>query len=124
MDTGDARRLYSYERLGGIHWAPLTGSDPRPQYDVRDPRVRERLMLEFGAPPGPDEANVIQFAPPCISHSPWQIHNGGTRTFENLEGSGELEVEKNGNLFGDFTCKGAKKAYDAGKEFIGRVLSS
>jgi len=97
---------------------PLNGKDPQPQHDIRDPAVRERLLLEFGSSPGPEEPNVIQFAPPCVSHSPWQIRNGGTRTFENPEGTGKLEVERGGTLFGDFVCQGARRAHAAGKEFI------
>ena len=86
---------------------PLLAKDPRPRFDVRDPLVQERLLQEFSAPPGPEESNVLQFAPPCVSHCPWQLPSGGTRTFENPEGTNERQVEVEGTTFGSFTCKGA-----------------
>eukprot|EP00959_Pyramimonas_sp_CCMP1952_P329991 6909357-Pyramimonas_sp.AAC.1 len=48
---------------------PLAQAGPQDDRNVLDPQVRERLLLDAGAAPGPDEANVYQLAPPCTTHS-------------------------------------------------------
>ena len=58
----------------------------RPEHDLADPGVQQRHLAALREPEGP---NVGWIAAPCTSYCDWQLQNGGSRTFDNPEGTGE-----------------------------------
>jgi len=83
---------------------PLSQTGRREDHDVLRAQVRERILLDAGAAPGPEEANIWQLGPPCTTHSAWNITNGGTRTFAEPDGDGTDPEEVAANVCTDFAA--------------------
>ena len=81
-----------------------TQQDPQKQYDLRRKEVREGLLAEAHAPPGPETPNIYKFGTPCGTFCDWMKVNGGTRTFTRPEGDGSNPEEVEANGFVEFTC--------------------
>ena len=58
----------------------------QPQHDLSDPQVQKRHLEAISDVDGP---NVSWVACPCTSYCDWQLQNGGSRSFDNPEGTGE-----------------------------------
>ena len=80
---------------------PLHLKGIRPEHNILDPQVAQRLLDQARAPPGPGVANFWGLCTPCTSFCDWEIHNGGTRTWGRPEGAGTSEREQQGNACAD-----------------------
>jgi len=50
-----------------LYGDPRGQTDIRPEYDVKDPAVRDRLLQDAAELPGPNVANIWQRGTPCVS---------------------------------------------------------
>ena len=85
----------------------------RQQHDVTRPEVKERLLRE--ARDG--DVGVGWVAAPCTSYCDWQLQNGGSRTFDCPEGTGEgplAATEATGNVLSNFAADYFETLLDAG----------
>ena len=74
----------------------------QPQHDLSDPQVQKRHLEALSDEEGP---NVGWVACPCTSYCDWQLQNGGSRSFDNPEGTGEGPLaasERLGNTLSRF----------------------
>ena len=96
---------------------PARQKGPRPEHDISDAAVRDRLLKDAASLPGPGVANIWQFGTPCASFCDYGLLNSGTRTCVTPQGDGSKPAEMLGNLFADFTAKACQILYANGKEF-------
>ena len=85
----------------------------RATHDLLQPAVRQGVLQL--AKEGP--ANVWWIAAPCTSYCDWQLENGGTRTFDNPEGTGQgpfAQREAEGNTLSTFAAETFETVLDAG----------
>lgn len=99
---------------------PLRQKGPRPEYDLKDPTIRQALLDEARAMPGPDCPNVYEFGVPCTSYCDFALLSGGTRTYQEPRGDPQhmTATEEDGNMFCDWTCEMCLAAHSNDKEFI------
>eukprot|EP00435_Cladocopium_sp_Y103_P016273 s1669_g4.t1 len=86
----------------------------RREHDLLLPEVQHRVLLQCDE----GDANVWWIAAPCTSYCDWQLQNGGTRTFDNPEGTGQgphAQREADGNCLSTFGATLFEKALDKGQ---------
>lgn len=85
----------------------------REHHDVTRKEVRERLLHEVRE----GDLGVAWLASPCTSYCDWQLQNGGSRTFDNPEGTGNgplAATEATGNELSNFAADYFETLLDAG----------
>ena len=99
---------------------PMLQKGYRPDHDIKDPKVRSRLLAQARELPGPDSPNLYHFGTVCTSFCDFNLLNGGTRTFERPEGDPNrlTQSEEDGNLSCEFTRDLCLEAYLHDKEFV------
>lgn len=75
-----------------------------PNHDCTDPQVRSSLEANFSAPPDAKVANIVWFSNDCRTHSDYNCVNHGTRTFDQPDGDGTREDERQANTLNDWTA--------------------
>ena len=86
----------------------------QPHHDLSDPKVQDKHLQAATSPEGP---NAGWIACPCTSYCDWQLKNGGSRTFEQPEGTGEgplAQSEALGNNLSRFGARYFEAMLDAG----------
>ena len=96
---------------------PLTMEGVRPEHDLSDPAVADRLRELAKAAPAPDVPNIWQFGSPCTTFCDFQLLNQGTRSFSSPEGDGTRAEELLGNQFADLCAELCESLYTCGREF-------
>ena len=96
---------------------PLTMEGVRPEHDLSDPAVADRLRELAKAAPAPDVPNIWQFGSPCTTFCDFQLLNHGTRSFSSPEGDGTRAEELLGNQFADLCAELCESLYTCGREF-------
>ena len=96
---------------------PLRQTGFRPEHDLTDAAVRNRLLDLASAPLEPQAPNVWQFGAPCTTFCDFQLWNGGTRTFDQPGGTGERPDEQQGNAFAQLAADLCLRLHSAGREF-------
>ena len=89
----------------------------RPEHDLSDPAVADRLRELAKAAPAPDVPNIWQFGSPCTTFCDFQLLNHGTRSFSSPEGDGTRAEELLGNQFADLCAELCESLYTCGREF-------
>ena len=122
--AGSARLTVAAQREGiptdppvELYEDPLRSRGRQEHNDVLINEVRQRLLKEADAPPGPDVANLWVFENPCTSFCDHQTA-GGTRTWDHPEGTGERDIEVEGNIFAEFACACGLALHKRGKGFL------
>ena len=85
----------------------------KPDHDLLKPEVQQRVLEQARH----GQANVWWIAAPCTSYCDWQIENGGTRTFEQPEGTGQgpfAAREDDGNKLSTFAATVFEEVLDTG----------
>lgn len=96
---------------------PMRLKGPRPDHDILDPAVQQRLLTQEAGLAGPTGANVWLLAGTCSSFSDHQIGHG-TRAWHEPCGDGSRESEVAGNAQAKLQAKLANCFDDAGKAWI------
>ena len=85
-----------------LYQDPHLRQGKRAHHDL--PEIQRRHRDPLCEPDGP---NVGWIACPCTSYSDWQLQNGGSRTFENPEGTGEGPLAASEQLGNELSRFGA-----------------
>ena len=91
---------------------PLTMEGVRPEHDLSDPAVADRLRELAKAAPAPDVPNIWQFGSPCTTFCDFQL-----LSFSSPEGDGTRAEELLGNQFADLCAELCESLYTCGHEF-------
>ena len=78
----------------------------RPHHDLADPAVQQKHLDAVAHEDGP---NVGWVASPCTSYCDWQLQNGGSRTFDWPEGTGQGPLAATEEL-GNTSCLVSERA--------------
>ena len=103
-----------------VYEDPMRQKGYRPEHDLKDPQVRQRLLDQARELPGPSSPNLYHLGTVCTSFCDFNLLNGGTRTYDRPEGDPErlTPQEEDGNLYCQFTCDLCLEAYLHDKEFV------
>ncbi len=116
--AGKATLTTQWRTMGGhalepveVYENPHTREGYRQGHDLLKKEVRDFHLRR--AKDGPE--NAAWLASPCTSFCDWQLQNGGTRSFENPEGSDQRnQKEEDGNTLSNFAAEYFETMLDNG----------
>jgi len=88
------------------------------QFDCRRTCVQRQFDVDMASLPGPEVANVWYWSNSCRTYCPWQLRNGGTRTFAQPQGDGTRADETEANELTAWLASSITCLDEHGKAFL------